>query len=68
MSFEDAFELLRRESPMQTRIVTSEDEFTSTCAEMEAKGLRLAAVSNSGLPKGSERLTFLPASAFKDPQ
>ncbi|AEI71044.1 hypothetical protein [EBPR siphovirus 2] len=51
---------------MQTRIVSSEAEWLAAVDEMELKGLRLAASSNVGLPKGRVRLTFLPKSAFKD--
>lgn len=36
--------------------------------EIEAEGeLRLGAVSNSRMPEGKVRMTFLPASAFKEP-
>jgi hypothetical protein len=60
-------ELLRmmiEEKPMRTVYVTSEAQFDAVCAEMTAQGMRLAGISNSGLPKGTERLTFLPEDAF----
>ncbi len=51
---------------MEIRIVSSEAEWHAALEEMALKGLRLAASSNAGLPKGKVRLTFLPQSAFKD--
>lgn len=51
---------------MEIRYVDSEETFIAACKEMEAKGFRLAAVSNAGLTGDKRRLTFLPASAFTD--
>lgn len=51
---------------MEIRYVDSEETFIAACKEMEAKGFRLAAVSNAGLTGDKRRLTFLPASAFND--
>lgn len=51
---------------MDCVIVSSEDELKKVVSERETKGLRLAAASNAGLPLGKARLTFLPASCFKN--
>lgn len=53
---------------METIIVSSEDELAEQVEVHKARGLRLAAISNTGLPEGQARLTFLPLKAFKEPQ
>jgi len=53
------------ESPMKTVIVDKSTDMAALKADMEAKGLRFAAMSNAGLPYGQLRLTFLPSSAFR---
>lgn len=53
------------DSPMKTVVVDGETDIDAVYAEMEAKGLRFAAMSNAGLPYGQLRLTFLPSSAFR---
>lgn len=72
MSHEELLEGLRRleeASPMKCRIVSSSEQYEAVVQEMEAAGLRLAAVSNAGLKHPDCRLTFLPASAFtSEPQ
>jgi uncharacterized NAD(P)/FAD-binding protein YdhS len=53
-------------SPMKCVIVGTGAEFDDAIKKMGEKSLRLAAVSNAGLPQPYRRLTFLPASAFTD--
>jgi len=48
--------------------VRSEEEFDKVVNEKEVEGLRLACMSNCGLPPGVVRLTFLPASSFANPK
>lgn len=54
-----------RASPMKVQRVTSEEEYAAVVKEHETAGRRLACVSNTGLPEGHFRLTFLPNSAFE---
>lgn len=49
---------------MKSRVVRSEEEAERVIAEMEKEGLRVAMVSNCGLPQGHARLTFLPHDCF----
>lgn len=42
------------------------ENFAEACRAAKAKGLRWAATSNTGLTGNLMRLTFLPASAFRD--
>ena len=53
--------------PMEIKTVSSQDEADSAVSEAESRGMKLAAISNAGLPAGHARLTFLPQSAFKQP-
>ena len=50
---------------MKSVIAHSAEEAENLIKENWAKGLRIAAMSNCGLPAGSMRITFLPESAFK---
>ncbi len=50
---------------MRTVIVKSEEEATVANEQAEKDGLQWAATSNTGLPEGYSRMTFLPKSAFK---
>lgn len=50
---------------MHTRIVKSEEEFEAAVTANKAAGYEVACVSNTGLPQGQWRVTFLPAEAFK---
>lgn len=51
---------------MREVIVSNETEADEAKIKAATDGLRLAAVSNAGLPHGKLRLTFLPAEAFTD--
>lgn len=50
---------------MEIVIVRSKEEMENKVAEYGKRGLRVAVCSNTGLPSGTWRLTFLPESAFK---
>lgn len=52
--------------PMRTVIVSTEDEWAEAEKSQALEGRRIAAASNTGLPQGRYRLTFLPKSAFVD--
>lgn len=51
---------------MYSTVVHDEDEFAWACTKARCAGYRLAAVSNTGLPPGQRRLTFLPSFRFDD--
>lgn len=51
---------------MLTIIVKSQEEMDAAIEEQKAQGYRIAATSNAGCPPGTNRLTFLSNSAFKD--
>ncbi len=51
---------------MHTAIVTNTTEIKAAFEEAKKLGLRWAAVSNTGLPQGKWRLTFIPEAAFND--
>ena len=51
---------------MMVCIVATEGEFQAAQEQAKALGLRLAIISNTGLPAGQARLRFLPKSAFTD--
>ena len=59
------FDLLGKDNPMKVEVVLNEAEFDAVVKKHTAAGRKLACVSNTGLKEGY-RLTFLPASAFKD--
>lgn len=61
-----ALQKFEKASPMKCVIVSSEAEFAAALESHAKEGRRLAAVSNIGLAEPLRRLTFLPASAFKD--
>jgi hypothetical protein len=49
---------------MESVIVSSEEEIVTAVEEHDKRGLRCAAMSNTGLPPGQMRLTFIPVDAF----
>ena len=51
---------------MRTIYVKSQEEMDAAIEAQKALGYRIAASSNAGCPPGTNRLTFLPNSAFKD--
>lgn len=51
---------------MRCTVVHNETELDAAVADAKRDGMRLACTSNTGLPVGDYRLTFLPASAFTD--
>ncbi len=51
---------------MVTSIVKSEEEFNKARDEAYSNGYRIASISNTGLPEGHFRITFLDQSCFKD--
>jgi len=55
-----------KRSPMKVVTVSNEEEFDAAVSKMTEDGLRLACVSNAGLPDPLRRLTFLPESAFTE--
>ena len=48
-------------------VVNNEAEFDRALAAAEARGLRIACVSNAGLNAPRRRLTFLPEDCFLKP-
>lgn len=68
-SDEDLAEMLRKWaeiSPFRYRYADTQAEIDAHVADMAAQGMQLAAASNAGLTHPTARLTFLPASAFRD--
>lgn len=49
---------------MESVIVSSQDEIDTHVEEFSKRGMKPAAMSNTGLPHGQARITFLPESAF----
>lgn len=49
---------------MESAIVSHQDELDMHVEAFAKRGMKLAAVSNTGLPPGQIRITFLPESAF----
>ena len=60
---EDVVRLL--DDAMYCVVVKNQEEVSAAYAEAEKRGLRIAAQSNTGLPHGVWRLTFLNQKAFK---
>lgn len=50
---------------MKAVIIKNVDEYDEALTQAEKEGLKMAAASNTGLPHGHLRITFLPSSAFK---
>lgn len=50
---------------MKTIIIKNVYEFAEALIQAGKEDLRIASSSNTGLPIGHIRITFLPASAFK---
>ncbi len=44
---------------MKERVISTKAEFDTIVTEMKEKGLKLACMSNAGLPLGKARLTFI---------
>lgn len=49
---------------MESVIVTSQEEIDMHVAAFELRGMKPAAMSNTGLPHGQARITFIEESAF----
>ena len=47
-------------------VVSDDEEAVAAVRRAQDNGLRLACVSNTGLPSGKARMTFLPAEVFTD--
>lgn len=66
---QELIDLLRefeKDSPMKCVVVSSQSELEAAVEAHAKEGRRLAAVSNTGLSHPFKRLTFIPASAFRD--
>lgn len=49
---------------MESVIISSQDEIDAHVAKFAKRGMKPAAMSNTGLPPGQARITFIPDSAF----
>lgn len=63
----DELARIMNEGPMRTFIVKTEELEAESERLSRETGLRLASVSNTGLPPEYRRLTFLPHDAFNEP-
>jgi hypothetical protein len=50
---------------MESVIVSSQDDIDAHVDEFSKRGMKPAALSNTVLPQGQARLTFLPETAFE---
>jgi len=51
---------------MVIAIINTEEEAQIATAVAAKAGYRLGAISNAGLPKGTQRMSFMPNEAFND--